>query len=263
MFFYKIYFPTMKTRNLLPVMVIFFLIFNSQETQAQDTKNFFSVTGGYSLPVGQLATEKLNDPLAGLAGSGYYGQVNYDHRIFRWLGLRLSGSLNVNTTNSGPIINKANQYVEATGKTYSWQSNVSEWKLGAALIGPAIYINMNRVQIEAHVQGGIVRATTPSVFLVGQAITSDGNVDGTAPAINVSLNHTTVKPLGFGAGISLRLPLFKALFFQLSGDVIGARAEVKNLAIVADINGFPYSDRLNEKRFIGVVNAGAGFGLAF
>ena len=65
----------MKTRNLLPVMVIFFLIFNSQETQAQDTKNFFSVTGGYSLPVGQLATEKLNDPLAGLAGSGYYGQV--------------------------------------------------------------------------------------------------------------------------------------------------------------------------------------------
>jgi hypothetical protein len=259
MFFYKVYSTTMKMRNLLPVMIIFLLISTSQESQAQDTKNFFSVTGGYSLPVGQLATEKLNDPLAGLAGSGYYGQVNYDHRIWRWLGFRLSGSLNVNTTNSDPIINKANQYVEATGRTYSWQSNVSEWKLGAALFGPAIYLNMNRVQIEAHVQGGIVRASTPSVFLVGQPTTADGN----APAIDVSLNHTIVKPLGFGAGVSLRLPLFKALFFQLSGDVIGAKAEVKDLAIVANIGGIPFADRLNEKRFIGVVNVGAGLGLAF
>lgn len=253
----------MKARNFLPVMIIFFLIFNSQDGNAQDTKNFFSVTGGYSLPVGQLATEKLNDPLAGLAGSGYYGQVNYDHRIWRWLGLRISGSLNVNTTNSDPIINKANSYIQATGKTYSWQSTVSDWKLGAGLIGPAIYFNMNRVQIEAHVQGGIVRASTPSVYLIGHAITADGNVDGSLPAIDVSLNHTTVKPLGFGAGASLRLPLFKALFFQLSGDVIGAKAQVKDLAIVANIGGMPLSDRLNEKRFIGVVNVGAGLGIAF
>ncbi len=157
----------MKFYSLITAMILSVLLLTNQDTKAQDTKNFFSVTGGYSLPVGQLAREKLNDPLAGLAGSGYFGQVNYDHRFLRWFGLRASGSLNVNTTNSDPIIEKANSYVKATGRTYNWQSDVSQWKLGAAMLGPAIYLNMNRVQIEAHVQGGIVRASTPSVNLVG------------------------------------------------------------------------------------------------
>jgi hypothetical protein len=263
MFFYKAGSLNMRVCQTLPVIVIFVMALGCQVSNAQDTKNFFSVTGGYSLPVGQLAKEKLNDPLAGLAGSGYFGQVNYDHRIWRWFGFRASASLNQNTTNSGPIIDKANMYAEALGRKYAWQSNVSEWKLGAALIGPAIYINMNRVQIEAHLQGGIVRASTPSVFLIGQALTAEGNIDGNASTIDVSLNHTIVKPLGFGAGLSIRFPIVKALFFQVSGDVIGAKAEVKDLAIVANLGGQPFSDRLNEKRFIGVVNLGAGLGIAF
>lgn len=253
----------MKCYSLLTAMILSILIFSNQESKAQDTKNFFSVTGGYSLPVGQLAREKLNDPLAGLAGSGHFGQVNFDHRIWRGFGFRLSGSLNVNKTNSDPIIEKANSYVQAIGRTYTWQSDVSEWKMGAVLFGPAIYLNMNRVQIEAHLQGGIVRASTPSVYLTGQGLTVDGNIDPTATKVDVSLNHTIVKPIGFGAGASIRLPLFKALFFQISGDVIGAKAEVKDLAIVANVGGNPYSDRLNEQRFIGVVNVGAGLGLAF
>lgn len=253
----------MKFYKFVVAMILSLLLFNKQESRAQDTKNFFSVTGGYSLPVGQLAREKLNDPLAGLAGSGHYGQVNYDHRIWRGFGFRLSGSLNVNKTNSDPIIEKANSYVQAIGRKYTWQSDVSEWKMGAVLFGPAIYLNLNRVQIEAHVQGGIVRASTPSVYLTGQGMTAEGNVDPAATKVNVSLNHTIVKPIGFGAGASIRLPLFKALFFQISGDVIGAKAEVKDLAIIANVGGNPYSDRLNEKRFIGVVNVGAGLGLAF
>lgn len=247
----------------IAAMIVCFLCVTTQDAEAQDTKNFFSVTGGYSLPVGEMAREKLNDPLAGLAGSGYFGQVNYDHRIFRWLGLRLSGSLNVNKTNSDPIVDKANTYVAATNKSYSWASNVSEWKLGAAMIGPALYLNMNRVQIEAHVQGGIVRASTPSVYLTGTEINSSGQAVDGSQTINVSLNHAIVKPIGFAAGASLRLPLAGALFFQLSGDVIGAKAEVKDLAIKAQIGSFEFSDRINEKRFVGVVNVGAGFGLAF
>jgi len=245
------------------VTILCLLLLQNEEVKAQDTRNFFSVTGGYSLPVGELAKEKLNDPLAGLAGSGYFGQVNYDHRIARWLGVRISGSLNQNTTNSDPIIDKANSYVQATGKTYSWDSNVSKWKLGAAMIGPAIYLNMNRVQIEAHVQGGIVRASTPSVLLTGQELNASGQVVEGSQTINVSLNHATVKPIGFAAGASLRLPLFGALFFHLSGDVIGAKAEVKDLAIKAKFGTIEVNDRINESRFIGVVNIGAGLGIAF
>ncbi len=228
-----------------------------------NTRSFFSVTGGYSLPVGEMAKEKLDDPLAGLAGSGYYGQASYDFRIARWVGLRLSGSLNVNTTNSEPIIDKANTYVQALNRKYTWQSDVSRWKLGAALIGPAIYLNMNRVQIEAHLQGGIIQATTPSVLLTGTEIGPDGNAVAGGQPVTVSLNHETVKPYAFGAGLSLRVPIVQALYFQLSGDVIGAKAEVKNLAIKAKSGAYEFSDQISEKRFIGVVNLGVGLGVAF
>lgn len=241
-----------------------FLLSCAQSSFAQlDTRSFFSVTGGYSLPVGEMAREKLNDPLAGLAGSGYFGQANYDFRIFRWAGIRLTGSLNVNTTNSDPIVEKANTYVQALNRSYTWQSDVSQWKLAAALIGPAIYLNMNRVQIEAHLQGGMIQASTPSVLLNGQEINSEGVIVEGGQPVTVSLNHATVKPYAFGAGVSLRFPLVRALYFQLSGDVIGAKAEVKDLAIKAKSGSYEFSDQINEKRFIGVVNIGAGLGIAF
>lgn len=262
-FFYKIHSRMIKPLFYFLSLTSLFLLLQTELVKAQDTRNFFSVTGGYSLPVGELATEKLNDPLAGLAGSGYFGQVSYDHRIARWFGIKLSGSYNQNTTNSGPIIDKANSYVEALGRTYAWDSNVSKWKLGAALIGPAIYLNFNRVQFEAHVQGGIVKATTPSVLLTGRRLNSDGQIMEGSSEIQVSLDRKIVNPIGFGAGASLRLPIAGALFFHVSGDVIGAKAEVKDLAIKAVGEGFDHSDRINESRFIGVVNLGAGLGIAF
>lgn len=257
-------FYSMKHLILKSLSAFVFLMTVSVYSYGQlDTRSFFSVTGGYSLPVGEMAKEKLNDPLAGLAGSGYYGQANYDFRVARWFGLRLSGSLNVNTTNSDPIIEKANTYVQVLNKSYNWKSDVSQWKLGAALFGPTLYLNMNRVQIEAHLQGGIIRASTPSVLLTGKEISADGTVVEGSQDITVTLNHEIVKPYAFGAGVSLRFPIVKALYFQLSGDVIGAKAEVKDLAIKAKMGNFEFSDQINEKRFIGVVNIGAGLGIAF
>ncbi|GGB93638.1 hypothetical protein [Dyadobacter sediminis] len=223
---------------------------------AQDTRSFFSVTGGYSLPVGELAREKLNDPLAGLAGSGYFGQVNYDFRIARWLGLRASGSMNINKTNSAPIIEKANSYAQVLGESFTWQNNVSTWKLNAAMIGPALYLNMNRVQIEVHAQVGKVWAKSPSVKMTGLS-------ESGGEPIDVSLRSASTSAYGLAGGGSLRFPLAGKLFFQISGDVIGAQAEIRNLSIRAVRGNFDLSDKISEKRFIGVVNAGAGFGIAF
>ncbi len=236
--------------------ILFVLILISFHSLAQNTRSFLSVTGGYSLPVGELAREKLDDPLAGLAGSGYFGQANYDFRVFRWLGLRFSGSMNINTTMSRPIIEKADSYATLLGDTYTWQDKVSTWKLNSALVGPAIYLNMNRVQLEAHVQAGKIWAGSPSVNLIG--ISNSGG-----ESINVDLKSAHTTAIGFGAGASLRFPIIKNLFFQLNGDVIGAEAELKNVAITARKGNTELVDKVNEKRFIGVVNVGAGFGLAF
>ncbi|PWJ59500.1 hypothetical protein CLV98_102334 [Dyadobacter jejuensis] len=223
---------------------------------AQNTRSFLSISGGYSLPVGEMAQEKLNDPLSGLAGSGYYGQANYDFRVFRWLGLRASGSKNINTTNSGPIISKADSYATLLGDSYTWDTQVSKWKLNALLIGPALYLNFNRVQFEAHLQAGKIWANSPSVNLIGRSAQD-------SEPVNVDLLSASTSAMGYGAGASLRFPLIKNLFLHFTGDIIGAEAELKDVAITATKGSYQLVDKISDKRFIGVVNVGAGFGIAF
>ncbi|TLU98813.1 hypothetical protein [Dyadobacter luticola] len=237
------------------LLLLSFLAFSIQ-SQAQNTRSFFSVAGGYSLPVGELAREKLDDPFAGLTGSGYFGQANYDFRVFRWLGLRASGSMNINNTNSAPILEKADTYAELLNDTYNWQSRVSRWKLNAVMLGPALYINFKRVQIELHAQAGKIWANSPSVNLVGTS-KSGGET------LNVNLIPASTSAFGLAGGLSLRLPLAGALFFQIGADMIGAEAEIKDVSVEVTRGTYKYNDRIHEKRFVGVVNAGAGFGLAF
>ena len=241
--------------SFLPILIVLFLLTISG-VKAQDTRSFFSITGGYSLPVGELAREKLDDPFAGLTGSGVFGQANYDFRIARWIGLRASGSMNINKTNSQPILDKANSYAQLLNERFTWQSNVSNWKLNALMIGPALYINMNRVQLELHAQAGKVWANSPTVDLIGTA-------EAGGEPITVNLKPASTSAFGLAGGASLRLPLSGALFFQLNADVIGAEAEIKDVTIHAIRGSFDFSERISEKRFIGVVNVGAGFGIAF
>ena len=228
-----------------------------------ETRSFFSVSGGYSLPVGELAKKKLDDPFAGLTGSGYYGQVNYDFRFARWLGVKVSGSMNQNKTRPQPIIDRANVKVEEIRQiinetsAYSWQTNVSKWKFNSALIGPALYLNFNRVQFEAHVQGGYVHVTSPTVRMTGTFESGENT-------IGVNLAPATSNGFGGGVGGSLRIPIFNKLYFQLTGDFIATEAEFKDVVIKVGVGNYPEAQiPLSEKRFVGVANIGAGFGLAF
>lgn len=252
----------MKFNYLFAFAVLTMLSFVGK-ANAQDRRNYLSVAYGYSLPVGEFARLSPDDPLAGLAGDGFYGQFNYDRKLSNWFGFRISGSYNNNTTNANPIVKLANSYAGATGKTYTWQTDVSEWQMAAALIGPAIFLHISKLQIEGHVQGGIIKAQTPSVHMVGQALTPSGEIDASSRTIDIRLDNRTVTPWGFAGGLGLRLPLYRGLFIHATADVIGAQAEVKDLAFKAKIGELELSEQISEKRFIGVVNIGGGLGIAF
>ncbi|WP_221390286.1 hypothetical protein [Dyadobacter sp. NIV53] len=246
--------------NILP---FFLLICSFSVSQAQETRSFLSVTGGYSLPVGELARQKLNDPFAGLTGSGHFGQVNYDFRLSRGFGFKLSGSMNLNKTRPQPIIERANEKVEEIRplinetSAYSWQTNVSKWKFNAVMAGPAVFLNFNWLQIEAHVQGGYVQVTSPTVDMAG-------TFESGEHAIQVSLLPASTKGFGLGAGASLRIPIVNQLYFHLSGDFIATEATLNDVAIKVKIGGYPEAAiPINEKRFVGVANIGAGLGIAF
>lgn len=228
-----------------------------------DKRSYFSITGGYSLPVGELAREKMNDPLAGVSGSGHFLQANYDFRITRGLGLKLSGSLNRNKTKPGPILEKADEYVtsikplinETTNHT--WQTSVSKWKFNAVMLGPALYLNFNKVQFEAHVQAGYIELTSPSVDVIGTFESGNNR-------IVTKLSPVSKNLWGGAAGASWRIPLGNTLYFHLSGDFIATEAKMKDVTLNVQIGDYPvFPMTLNEKRFVGVANAGAGFGIMF
>lgn len=235
-----------------------------KDARAQlDSRSFLSVTAGYSLPVGELAREKIDDPFAGLTGSGRYIQANYDFRIARWIGLRVTGNMNINTTRPQPIVDRANEKVdeikplinETTAQ--SWDTSVSKWKFNSLMIGPAIYINMGRVQLEGHVMGGYVQVSSPTVHMIGR-------FESGKNAMDVRLNEASTNDFGVGAGASLRIPVFKALYIHLSGDFLATEAELKDVALRVNIQGYPeVGIPINEKRFVGVANVGFGLGLAF
>jgi hypothetical protein len=246
------------------ILLFIFCSLTVSDSWAQNNnRSFFSVTGGYSLPVGELARERLDDPFAGLTGAGYYGQVNYDFRIARWFGMKISGSMNQNKTKPEPIIERANESVEQIKplinetSNHTWQSQVSKWKFNAVMIGPALYINLNKVQLEAHVQGGYVQVTSPSVNMTGSFESGQNNM-------TVALRPASTQGLGVGAGASLRIPLGNTLYFHLSGDFLATEAELKDVAISVKVGNYPeLGVPINEKRFVGVANVGAGFGIMF
>lgn len=253
----------MKLR-LFYIFFIALLVLPLTESIAQNNnRSFFSVTAGYSLPVGELAREKLDDPFAGLTGSGYYGQASYDFRVTRWLGLKLSGSMNLNKTKPEPIIERANEAVEQIKplinetSSHSWQSHVSKWKFNTVMIGPALYLNFNKVQFEAHVQGGYVQVTSPTVEMAGAFESGQNNM-------TVRLSPASTKDFGVGAGASLRVPLGNTLYFHVSGDFLATEAELKDVAIRVNVGNYPeFAVPINEKRFVGVANVGVGFGIMF
>jgi len=218
--------------------------------------NLVSFSGGYSLPVGQFASKNLNDPEAGLAGSGFYGQLSYERKVISWLGLRLSGNLNTNTTNAQPLIDRFSPLLN-NPENYTWKKETTTWQLAAVLLGPAGYLSLGPVELEGHVQGGWIFAESPGVRVLGNSSTGGVAVDG-------QIQKASANAFGFGAGASLRFRLTDWLGLQLTADAIGSNAQLKDVKNTAKLNNVVVQEFTSSpKRFVSVVNVGAGLVFGF
>jgi hypothetical protein len=233
-----------------------FLILLSPFALLAQSKNALVLAGGYSLPVGKFASQQFNDPEAGFAGAGYIGQLSYERRITSWLGARLTGSLNVNQTSADPLIEQYSGLLP-NPDTYTWESDVTRWRLGAVLLGPMAYTARGRLALEAHLQGGLVLAQSPGVQLSGTSTTGQNAVYG-------RITQASTRAFGLGGGGSVRLRLTDFLAFQLTGDWIGARAKLKNVPTYVKVGNIPpIETSVSRERFVGVINVGAGLVLGF
>jgi hypothetical protein len=230
---------------------------------SQGSRNFISASGGYSLPIGKYASERLSNPDYGLAGSGYFGQIAYEHRFLFWLGIRLAGNVTINKTNPDPIVAKSNEYLERVRPfineegTYTWKTDASQWKQASAMVGPVLYLYLGKVQLEGHLMGGYVIVESPDILVTGESSSGNNPVEG-------SLASARSKTWGAGAGASIKIPLSRHLSFQLGGDLIGTEAKFDDLVLVGKIGNYdPLEQPRSEHRLVSVINIGAGFTIEF
>lgn len=234
---------------------MFLLVAGPLQGLAQD-RNAFSFSGGYSLPLGKFASENLNDPEAGLAGSGVFGQLSYERKLAPWWGLRLTGSLNINKTDPQPLIDRYSKILTKP-ESYTWEEKTSRWRLGAMLLGPSGFFSLGSAELEGHVQGGFVFAESPGVTLGGTSSAGSPSIEG-------NIAQASTSAFGFGAGASLRFRLTRQLRFQLTADAIAANAQLKNVKTSVKVNNVPLPESTSSpKRFVTVLNAGAGLVVVF
>lgn len=220
------------------------------------TPHIISFSSGYSLPLGKFASKQFSDPEAGLAAEGFYAQLAYERQLADWWGLRLTGSLNINQTNSDPLIRQYSVLLP-NPDTYTWLSDVTQWRLGAVLLGPTGYLSLGPVDLEGHVQGGWVFAESPGIVLNGTSSTGQNTVDARIPAASANV-------FGYGAGAAARLRLTDQLRFQITGDWIGANAQLKNIPTYVKVGNRPAIEGIiSPKRFVTVLNVGVGLAVLF
>lgn len=223
---------------------------------AAQKRNLVSFSGGYSLPVGQLASETLSGPEAVVAGSGLYGQINFERKLVERFGLRLTGGLNINRTNAQPLIDRYSVLLDKP-ESYAWQKDVTKWRLGAVLLGPSGYLSLGKTELEGHVQGGLVFVESPGVTLLGTSFEKSPSVEG-------RVGRASTNAFGFGAGASVRFNLTDLLRLQLTADAIGADAQLRGISTYGKIGSLPPIEGVsNPKRFVSVVNVGAGLVFVF
>ncbi|GAB3163705.1 hypothetical protein [Telluribacter humicola] len=242
-----------------PVHLLYAILFFGITTSgwAQSTApRAISFSGGYSIPIGKFASKQFSDPEAGLAGSGYFGELSYEQRFSSWLGVRLSGSLNINKTNADPLIEQYSILLP-NRDTYTWQTDVTKWLFGSVLAGPAVYLRTGPVMLEGHVQLGVAFARSPGLSVIGTSSTGRNPVEA-------RVAQGSTKALGYGAGGSASVPISNRLRFQITGQWIGSNMYFKDVptyAIVGDIG--PIKSLQSKWRFIGVLNTGAGLVFEF
>ncbi|GAA4433665.1 hypothetical protein GCM10023091_07490 [Ravibacter arvi] len=236
--------------------------FGQSRKWSQVKKTSVTFGGGYSLPIGKFASKAFDDPKAGMADAGYFGQFNLEQKLFPGFGLRLSAIQNVNRTNPEPVINKANELVmnfgPLIGETgpYNWQAESGRWKMTSLMLGPAIYIPIGPLEIEAHAQVGRLFITSPKITLNGTS--ESGNNPIVAQMFPIKAQNW-----GFGGGASLRIPLGKSVQLSLLADALAADANFENIALHGNVGGMEVTQNISEKRAVGVLNVGAGLVFRF
>lgn len=244
--------------------MIMLCVSNRVEAQTANTQKYtVAVSGGYSLSVGKTVNKLFEDSNGELAGDGYFGQIAVERKIIPWLGVRVSGTYNHNTTRDDAVVSifkkEARERFVASEEVLDaldYTPQASDWKLYGGYIGPVFYLYPGNFEITAHASVGMVSVESPDISLLASSKSS-------ALTGSIALNADKNNALAGGIGASIRYPISNTVKVFVSADAIASRVNLKNVNLQAQANNLSMTVPYDKKQNVGVVNLGFGVLLAF
>jgi hypothetical protein len=237
------------------------------QAQAQNTyhqnKYAVSFSGGYSLSVGKTVNKLFEESNGELADDGYFGQLSVERKLLPWLGVRIQGTYNHNTTRNEAVVSIFKKEAvtnflasEEVLNSFEYTPQAGDWKMYGAYVGPAFYFYSGKWEVSTYASIGKVRVESPDISLLANSTTSilTGKI-----ALNADQNNA----LAGGIGASVRYPVSKSLKVFVSADAIASRVNLKNVNLSAQANNLSLTMPYDKKQNVGVVNIGFGVLFAF
>ena len=211
------------------------LLVSCMTSFAQDSKkSSFNILMGPSLPISDFGDKDISDPNAGLAKTGAFLALEYDHRLLNKIYFtgRLSGSINgVDFAYSAP-----------TGSAL--KMSMTNWKNANVFVGFSyIHHISTRFKLIARTLGGLQYTRSPEVKIAISGVFNGNSTQESAGATSLGV----LLGVGFNYNISQNLGL------RLIADYGAAKPTFDIKA-----SGSGISNELSSSQNVNLINLGIG-----
>ncbi|MFA5405543.1 MAG: hypothetical protein WC358_11465 [Ignavibacteria bacterium] len=240
-------------KKLLTVIFLLLTCSLFSQTQKYDFL-YLNFSAGPSIPIGEFASNDINNPGAGFAKVGLKGELSLGINLTPQIGLVAEVFLNSNGTKP----DKMTEYLNSTFPGYRWNIESKKWNIYGLFTGLSFKTPVRKdmyVFIQAF--GGFINSTSPNFLYTADS----GNFSGT---YNIESGTTSAMTYKLTTGLEYKLDKR----FSLCGmiEYIGSKPKFKDIKTTTTFtnnttgtNIYSSESRTSFDQTLSVFNIGLGF----
>ena len=195
------------------ILLLFFTVL-SFSLRGQESKWFFSLNMGETLPLGAFAEDQSAELNEGFAGNGFSLSLESNYAINYSFGLKGITLLNTNSVNRLPLwtklVDRMNQHFPIETEDQEFLSmTINPWLNNSIMAGPEYTFTFKNIKLDFYALGGFNVVHLPRATFTYQ------NPGNNWIYVHHGLNSTDFS-YGLMAGTALRIPMSERFDFSIS-----------------------------------------------
>ena len=212
----------MKKISLL--LTVFFVSTVKSFSQDNDRKGFASINLGFSIPVGNFASNNFNSGEAGYATTGVFSEITFSHKIRPKFGITATSRGQANGVDVGAYAQDLANYFGSGNPSGNTSVSVesSVYSLSGIMAGLyGSFIIANKFSFEPRVLIGFSTATLPAMTIT--------TYESKTKLTTFVSEHATSVAFSYIIGAGARYDLSKKICMMLNADFYSTNAEWDNV----------------------------------